>query len=69
MNSFTDKTTPLFKGIDVKWADDAVYDISITHEAQRCLAYLSVYLETRFGEAIWHWFTPDYKNNKMRDFL
>ena len=71
MKSCTDKTKSLFKGIDVKWARDivAVYDISLMHEAQLFLAHFSVYLETRFGEAIWDWFTPDYKNNEMGEFI
>ena len=55
MKSCTDKTIPLFKGINVKWADDivAIYDISLTHEAQQFLAHLPVYLAAWFGEAIW----------------
>jgi len=37
MKSCTDKTIPLFKGISIKWVEDivAVYDISLTHEAQQ----------------------------------
>ena len=49
----------LFKGIEVKRARDivAVYDNSLTHEAQLFLAHLHLYLETRFGDAIWDWLT------------
>ena len=71
MKSCADKTRPLFKGIDVKWGGDivAVYDISLTHEAQLFLAHLPVYLETRFADSIWDWFTPDYKLNEMGEFM
>ena len=46
----------------------ALYDISLQHEAQLSLAHLPVYLEARFGDAIWDWFTPDYKTNEMSNF-
>jgi len=28
-----------------------------------------VYLEIRFGDAIWDWFTSDYKNTEMSEFI
>jgi len=70
MKSCADKTRPLFKGIDVKRGGDiiAIYDISLMHEAQLFLAHLPVYLDTRFGDAIWDWFTLDYKTNEMSNF-
>ena len=63
MKTISDVTMPLFSSIMQKWDGDimGVYDISHSQEATLFLAHLPVYLEFRFGDGVWSWFTTDFR--------
>ena len=50
---------PLYLSVDVSWRGDltALYHTANEEEAHTILDYLPVFLEARFGERIWSWFS------------
>ena len=53
---------PLFLAIEVNsWMGDiqAVHHVDQATEAETLLAHLPVYLEVKFGSAIWKWISSD----------
>ena len=70
MKTKMEPSWPLFVSIEFStWRQEivAVYMKDVTNEAHTMLAHLPIYLEAKFGENIWKWFTSSHKAD-LKDY-
>ena len=70
MKTKMEPSWPLFVSIEFStWRQEiiAVYMKDVTDEAHTMLAHLPIYLEAKFGDNIWKWFTSTHKAD-LKDY-